>query len=180
MLNEQMQQCEATANWKVLFNISSIVSISRKCAFSGGIVSALNATGTNDAETTHVCGPAAIWYILRKFWENLHNMGMQIQLLGRKREGGRRSLTSLSFLIQLFARTWLLGCWQCLTELSLTSGFPALEWGERLQSLCTSFITPTLRVKGDSKNPDQEKKWCLHVMCLKDLQRHCYLGSTAS
>lgn len=95
-------------------------------------------------------------------------------------KGGGRSATSLSCLIQLFATTWLLGCWLCLPELSLTSGLPALEWGERLQSLSTSFSTPTLRVKGNSKKPCPGKKWCLHVMCLKDPQWHCYLSSTAN
>lgn len=39
---------------------------------------------------------------------------------------------------------------------------------------------PDSQGEGKFKKPWPGKKWCPHVMCLKDLQWHCYLGSTAS
>lgn len=78
---------------------------------------------------------------------------------------------SLAFFIQTLSQQWGPGCTcLCLTGLTLSSAIIALEQGKRLQSLCTSIRTPTVRGKGNSRNHVQENNWCLHVMCLKDLQ----------
>lgn len=89
---------------------------------------------------------------------------------GGEKEAEAEALSRWHLLHSPFPAVGSRGAWLCLTGLTLNTGIPAPEPGERLQNLCTSFGTPTVTGKGNSRNHVREKNRCFHVTCLKDLQ----------